>query len=364
MAVSDKAIPGVHQAPEAANLEWAYRSVVSSSQQKLFRTVLNQAQSMDPTGLDEGVDSLQVDLQKIYDAGVQGQKIDTMKQGGVRGPQPGEMNDLATSALLNLAAITGRRDQLAAYYSRAVATRRTPETGTAAQAGTSPSLPALPPSLSRQPGRQGELSARFESGELGIKAIGYDEKGGTSYGTYQIASRVGTMRRFISYLEDHAPEWAKRLKAAGPADTGGRYGGMPAEWRKIAEEDPIRFARIQHDFIEESHYFPAMEEIYERTGVNIGKQPRALREVLWSTAVQHGPRGAADIFCRAIEQDRTRGGTGQLRDLVRSIYDSRSTQFADSGSEVEGAVLRRFREERAMALAMLAAENRTSEAST
>jgi len=155
MAVSDKAIPGVHQAPEAANLEWAYRSVVSSSQQKLFRTVLNQAQSMDPTALDEGVDSLQADLQKIYDAGVRGQKIDTMKQGGVRGPQPGEMNDLATSALLNLAAITGRRDQLAAYYSRAVATGRTAETGAAAQAGTSPSLPALLPSLSRQPGKAG-----------------------------------------------------------------------------------------------------------------------------------------------------------------------------------------------------------------
>ncbi|HOV86903.1 MAG TPA: hypothetical protein PLM79_11105 [Syntrophobacteraceae bacterium] len=360
MAVNVKEIPGANRAAEAANLEWAYRSIVSSSQQKLFRTVLTEAQSVDDPGTSCGTDSLQADLQSIQVARDRGQNIDAMKQGGVSAPRGGEMNDLATSALLNLAAVTGRRDQLAAYYSQAVASRRA---GAATAPGaSSASQPLSGRPLPREVGRLGELSARFESGEMGIKAIGYDEKGGTSYGSYQIASRVGTMRQFLSYLEDHAPEWARRLKAAGPADTGSRQGGMPAEWQKIAEEDPVRFARLQRDFIEESHYFPAMEEIYERTGVNIGKQPRALREVLWSTAVQHGPRGAANIFCRAIEESRTEGGPGPLRDLVRSIYDSRSTQFSGSNPDIRGSVLRRFREERALALALLAAENRPSEA--
>jgi len=43
---------------------------------------------------------------------------------------------------------------------------------------------------------RGELSAKFESGKDGIAAIGYDRQGGTSYGKYQIASRVGMMKLF------------------------------------------------------------------------------------------------------------------------------------------------------------------------
>jgi len=198
----------------------------------------------------------------------------------------------------------------------------------------------------------GSLSAYFESGEKGADAIGFDHKGGTSYGTFQISSKAGTMDRFVDYLSEHAPSWAQKLKAAGPANTGGRSGGMPDAWRKIAAEDPTGFSKVQSDFIEKTHYSPAVEEIAERTGVDIAQYPKAIKEVLWSTAVQHGPNGAAKIFTKAIGKSQSNGGI-QMPQLIKSVYSMRAGQFGSSSSDIRSSVLDRFRHEGRVALAML-----------
>lgn len=207
-----------------------------------------------------------------------------------------------------------------------------------------------------EPRHLGALAARFESGTDGSAAIGYDARGGTSYGTYQISSRAGTMDRFLKYLEERVPAWAHRLKAAGPANTGSRQGAMPEVWQAIASEAPARFARVQHEFIKQTHYQPATEEIAERTGVDMARQPKALQEVLWSTAVQHGPTGAANIFCQAIDTSGPRQGPAVARRLIASIYTARAQQFAPSTPEVQAAVQQRFHQEHASALHMLGDE--------
>jgi hypothetical protein len=206
----------------------------------------------------------------------------------------------------------------------------------------------------------GSLSAQFESGGDGVDSIGYDDQGGTSYGAYQIASRPGTMRLFIDYLRDQAPDWARRLDGAGPLNTGGRKGTAPREWRRIAMEDPERFARLQQDFISQTHYVPALQEIQERTGIDLSGQSSALQEVLWSTAVQHGPRGAARIFSNAIgETDpATSSGIQFEQRLIDRVYSARGRQFGGSSGRVASAVKRRFEEERGMALDMLKGEGR------
>jgi hypothetical protein len=207
-------------------------------------------------------------------------------------------------------------------------------------------------SVARGSDELGSLAARFESGDAGIDAIGYDRQGGTSYGQYQISSRAGTMSEFLEFLQERAPDLAGKLKAAGPANTGGTDGGMPREWKRIAAAYTERFTGLQRDFIEQTHYLPALEEIRERTGVDIGSQPKALREVLWSTAVQHGPGGAVRLFCRAIEN----GGKSEnlsTRQVIDDLYAARSGQFGGSTSDVQAAVRRRFQEERRLALTML-----------
>ncbi|WP_165075094.1 MULTISPECIES: hypothetical protein [unclassified Desulfovibrio] len=199
----------------------------------------------------------------------------------------------------------------------------------------------------------GRLSARFESGGDGIAAIGYDRTGGTSYGKYQIASRVGSMKSFLNFLDGEAPDIAQRLRKAGPADTGSRKGGMPDAWRAIAAEQPERFEELQESFIRESHYRPALEAIVKRTGLEADSLSPAMREVIWSTAVQHGPAGAARIFDRADDVSGKPEDAGYERKLISNVYQIRAGQFGSSTAQVQQAVRNRFRQERELALNML-----------
>ncbi|MDR2745710.1 MAG: hypothetical protein LBB66_11055 [Desulfovibrio sp.] len=206
----------------------------------------------------------------------------------------------------------------------------------------------------------GLLSARFESGGDGIAAIGYDRMGGTSYGKYQIASRVGGMKDFLKFLDARAPDIAERLRGGGPADTGSRKGKLPEIWRRIAREEPERFDRLQENFIRESHYKPALAAIVERTRLREGSLSSAMREVIWSTAVQHGPAGAARLFDRADDMSGKETGPAYERRLISNVYALRAGQFGSSSGEVQTSVARRFVQEKKLALNMLEAGGSTS----
>lgn len=260
------------------------------------------------------------------------------------------VNNLAASALIAMASISSGLNRIGGFCSGASGLGRLG--GTSSLGGVSGSTPEVGTTLF--PGQEiGVLSAHFESCEKGPGAIGYDYNGGTSYGTYQISSRAGTMKRFIDYLSERAPDLANKLKAAGPANTGNSFGRMPQVWKKVATEDPVRFSKLQYDFIEKSHYLPAVQEISNRTGMDISKAPRALQEVLWSTAVQHGPNGAAKIFTKAIKRAEAKNGGVKIAQLIGSVYAMRAGQFGSSLPDVRAAVRSRFREEGRMALAML-----------
>ena len=344
-----------HHSGRATATEIAYKTLVASSRQKTFERVLNQVQNTGQEGSNAEINSLQAEMAKLQNLQLgQGSNPGTSQasQGTQqRGALAGGVNALATSALLELAALSGGGSRLQKVGLKTLGAEASKGSnsffGAMARGDGSLNSANLPAGI-------GSLAARFESGDSGVDAIGYDRTGGTSYGVYQISSRTGTMRSFIEYLGDRAPDLARRLAAAGPSNTGGRRGSMPAEWRRIAAEDPVRFAQLQHDFITESHYMPAVQDIYEETGVDITKHSRALKEVLWSTAVQHGPRGAARIFSKVINRAKGQGIDTQAKDVINGVYSSRARQFGQSTAEVQDAVHGRFREERAMALAMLA----------
>lgn len=207
----------------------------------------------------------------------------------------------------------------------------------------------------------GKLSAQFESGKDGIAAIGYDSTGGTSYGKYQIASKVGSMKSFLSFLDQEAPDISKRLRGAGPANTGSRRGAMPETWRKIAKEQPERFEQLQEAFIHQSHYKPALEAIEQRTGIDMSSMSAAMKEVIWSTAVQHGPAGAARIFAKADNLSGKHEDAAYERKMISNVYSVRAGQFGSSTSQVRDAVRNRFRQEKQLALKMLEGGKNTSE---
>lgn len=200
----------------------------------------------------------------------------------------------------------------------------------------------------------GELSAQFESGSDGSGAIGYDRVGGTSYGKYQIASKTGTMDEFLNFLKKRSPELAERLISSGPANTGGTEGAMPEEWKKIASENPKAFEALQHDFIKASHYDPAAKMILEQTGIDINKMPDPVKDVLWSTSVQHGATGAGRMIAKAVESLASNArDQGFPVDLVKEIYGERRGKFGSSTAVVQNSVQNRLKNEEKMVISML-----------
>jgi hypothetical protein len=239
----------------------------------------------------------------------------------------------------------------------------------------------------------GKLSKKYESGTFSKPAgvIGYDSTGGTSYGAYQISSP--TMAGFLTFLESSGEDdMVKRLKAVLPADTGSTSGKFPDEWQKIADEDPEGFLKLQHDFIEKTKYEPAIEKLKGVTGYDIEKQSSTIKDVFWSTVVQHGPggyqykdgkirkdkagnplySGALDIFRGAIVKAKAdakaaakKANTEYDPDapiddaaIIENVYTERPRRFESSSEEVKKSVQKRFINEKGTALEMLDEENK------
>ncbi len=197
----------------------------------------------------------------------------------------------------------------------------------------------------------GSLSARYESGNKGSDAVGWDSTGGTSYGKYQIATKTGTMKRFMEFAKENNPELYERLKAAGPADAG-KDGAFAQEWKKAAADGVM--GSTEHDFIKATHFDPAYENIDSKELRDKVSQSKSLQDVLWSTAVQHGASGASGIMNKVYQDGMSE------EDLIKAVYEERGTRFGRSSANVQASVKNRFASEQAQSLASLEAERANS----
>jgi len=206
----------------------------------------------------------------------------------------------------------------------------------------------------------GKLAAQYESATKGSSVIGYDRNGGTSYGTYQISSRAGTFNEFLSFLDKESPDWAQKLRDAGKANTGSRNGKVPNAWKELCAENPAQMKKLEHDFIVKSHYEPVASHVEARWKGNIS---HALREVIFSTAVQHGVGGAKHVFNQAFADTNLNAKTltsnlsadakQAQEELIKNVYTHRSTKFGSSTLQVQEAAKNRFIHEQKQALAIL-----------
>ncbi|MBS0523129.1 MAG: hypothetical protein JSS04_05770, partial [Proteobacteria bacterium] len=210
--------------------------------------------------------------------------------------------------------------------------------------------------------RLGSLSRRFESGTGGPGTVSPGgDAGGVSYGTYQFSSLPGggTVRVFVD-----APDFPFRARFAGL-----RPGSSPftAVWRAIAIENPAGFDRLQHDYIKRTHYDPLVDRVKARTGLDVNTRSAALQDCCWSTGVQHGPEGGAQIVNGVIARLQAAGtpAAGDIRAFdaaaLRGIYAERGranpdgslVHFSNNPPGVQASVSSRFQRELAEALKLL-----------
>jgi len=205
--------------------------------------------------------------------------------------------------------------------------------------------------------RLGSLSEKFESGGCGPGAVssGRGDPGGVSYGTYQLASKVGAVSAFIA---NEGRPWRADFGTATPGSA-----AFSAAWKAIAAREPVDFAEAQHAFIRRTHYQPAVDLVAKRTGLDLDSRHAAVRDASWSVSVQHG--GAAGILAEAVARADAamgRDAPGYDRSLVEAIYCVRCDYVLSVASRsaggarvtLESVVRNRYPAELKAALAMFA----------
>jgi hypothetical protein len=216
----------------------------------------------------------------------------------------------------------------------------------------------------------GSLSAHYETGGRGVVTVStgmgrnnVPDRGGVSYGSYQLTSQDYTIDKDHNIIIDHSggnvgrflqsdgKQWAIEFAGHAPGSS-----GFSSVWRQIARRDGAALHAAEHAFTKRGYYDKAANMIKSATDLDIELAPMVLRDVLWSTAVQHGPGlptkprlGARRIFIDAIantDKVVSRNAPTYYETLIRNIYARRAT-FWPSGrpryeSEMQNA-LRRLR---------------------
>ena len=211
---------------------------------------------------------------------------------------------------------------------------------------------------SASPARElGSLSSRYEVSKDGAAtvSIGKGDHGGVSYGSYQLSSN---MNRPAEFLAAEGKPWAN--------DFAGLTQGTPpfsTVWKKVAARDPIAFAKAQHQYIERTHYAVQEKQIFKLSGLDIKTRSRALQDVAWSVAVQHGP--SSKLIANVVTNLPQKPSDPLFeKALITAIYGERGRRgpdgklhyFSKSSDLFQDGVAKRFVRELKDALDMLAAE--------
>ncbi len=134
----------------------------------------------------------------------------------------------------------------------------------------------------------GSLSGKYESnGNPAV--IGYDVEGGYSYGTYQIETKKGTMKDYISYLKQKSQykKFATELEnAGGYAAAKIKTPNFAAKWKELAKNP--EFANSQRDFIVDKKLGRMLRAIKDVRGLNLEYRHPVVKDAFYSAAVQHG----------------------------------------------------------------------------
>lgn len=197
----------------------------------------------------------------------------------------------------------------------------------------------------------GALSARYETSGRGPGTVstGRGDAGGVSYGSYQLASKLGRPEEFLAH---EGRRWADAF--------GQSKSGTPAfsrVWKAIAAREPDTFHHAQHGFIKRTHYDVQMAHVRKATGIDLDRWSNAVRDAVWSTAVQHGP--LTGLVVRVVKAEPAHD-----RALLIALYAERGrcksdgslVHFSRNSPAVQAGLVTRFKAELKDALAMLDAD--------
>jgi hypothetical protein len=209
----------------------------------------------------------------------------------------------------------------------------------------------------------GAVAEKYETAGRGSGTVGWDKVGGTSYGKKQISSKAGAMTDYLKFLDKTGKgDIAKQLRDAGiEKDTGSTSGKAVDVWKQLAASGAL--GDSENEFIKTRSYDVAKKGLKDKDLQARIDGSRALQEMLYSTAVQHGPGGAMKIMNSVFKK----GMSDEA--LIKAVYAERGADggkkhFGGSTANVQAGVVNRFGKEQQDILGLLGQPGATSASAT
>lgn len=209
-------------------------------------------------------------------------------------------------------------------------------------------------------GTLGNLSAYHEGKRIGRVSSGEnDPYGGVSYGTWQLSSKQGSVSSFIKWLTEQGYDAGPFLSKSDPVSEMGivvdeghdLIPGTPEfteRWQDAINKYGASFENAYAQYFKENYYDNFTKNLSQDFGFDANKRSDAVRQVLWSTSVQHGTGGAYQI----MKDSAKLAGVPNIswltdEQLIPYIYQARGNAFPQD--------LNRYSEEQQQAMDLLTA---------
>ena len=143
----------------------------------------------------------------------------------------------------------------------------------------------------------GDLSKKYESnGDAGTISSGYGDAGGKSYGMYQFSSTMGVVDKYVKWLQDNGYWFGDELARYTVGSN-----NFDDAWKWLANSDNKGdFAKSQHEYTKAMYYDKACVALLN-CGYIVNRHSKAMKDVVWSRAVQYGPYQVPEMFDEACK---------------------------------------------------------------
>ena len=143
------------------------------------------------------------------------------------------------------------------------------------------------------------LSRKYESnGDPACVSSGAGDLGGVSYGLYQFASNTGAVDEFVAWLCDYPDSaYANYGNVLAVHNAGGA--SFDEQWRELGTIDPEGFGKLQDEYVKAMYYDRAAAMLAKKY-YHVEKHSVAMRAVIMSRAIQHGPTGCVELMEYAL----------------------------------------------------------------
>lgn len=130
--------------------------------------------------------------------------------------------------------------------------------------------------------RLGALSAKYESNTstcavnaLLDQNVANDDLGGVSYGKFQLSTKTGGLKEFLTFLEKSYPEFAYELNQNGGLNAA-KIASSPftKTWQRLAKNPD--FEEAEYEFIKEKYFITQADRLKELLGFDVFEHSRSL----------------------------------------------------------------------------------------